>query len=83
MSILGRILGHDGKVALYHHTEKGCLIFPTGLHQSCLFVFGLRLTAPLRSFILAVLFFLVSFFFGLMHRLGVVLCRGVDGVENL
>jgi hypothetical protein len=49
----------------------------TFLHKSLLLIEVFALLAPLRRLVLAVLFFLISLFLGLVHSAAVVLCRTV------
>ena len=59
------------------------LIFPTRIDKTVLLVLCFRVSAPVGRLIFPVLFFLVAFFFGLVHGLGIVFGGGIDCIEDL
>lgn len=63
------------------HTASS--IFPVHPHNPRLLILGFWFVSPVRCFIFALIFFLVPLFLGLVNSLRIVLCWGVDGVEDL
>lgn len=64
----------------YIFVEYDSLVFT--LHDAGLFILLLALPRPVRCNIDAVVFFLISLFFRLVHRGWLVLGRAVDGVKD-
>ena len=67
---------------LYMNEFNSCIhsIFPTRINKAILFILLFWFLAPVRCLVFPALFFLVTFFFCLVHGLRIVFGGGIDRI---